>query len=88
NLRYDYSDPLGFRSLDESEVFHLRAFGSAGLRGLSPLMFARQTISASIAADEASNKLFANGVRPSGVLQVDQVLKKEQRQDLRDNVVG
>lgn len=88
NLRYDYSDPLGFRSLDESEVFHLRAFGSAGLRGMSPLMFARQTISASIAADEASNKLFANGVRPSGVLQVDQVLKKEQRQDLRENVVG
>ena len=88
NLRYDYSDPLGFRTLDEGDVWHLRAFGNAGLRGFSPLMFARQTISASIAADEVANKLFANGVRPSGVLKTAQVLKPEQRNDLRDNIVA
>jgi len=88
SLRYDYSDPLGFRSLDESAVFHLRAFGGGGLRGLSPLRFARQTISAALAADEVSNKLFANGVRPSGVLEAAQILKADQRKDLRENVVA
>ncbi|MBA9061695.1 HK97 family phage portal protein [Methylobacterium fujisawaense] len=87
-LVYDYADPLGVRSLGEADVFHLRAFGSDGLRGLSPLKFARQTVSAALAADEVSNKLFANGVRPSGVLQMDQVLKPEQRKDLRENVVA
>lgn len=87
-LAYDVADPLGARTLDETEVFHLRAFGNAGLRGFAPLAFARQTVAASIAADEAANSLFANGVRPSGVLQVDQVLKPDQRRDLRDNVVG
>lgn len=87
-LTYDYSDPLGLRTLDEADVFHLRAFGGAGLRGLSPLMFARQTISASIAADEVASKLFANGVRPSGVLESGKtVLKPEQRKDLLENVV-
>ncbi|MCJ2021245.1 phage portal protein [Methylobacterium sp. E-065] len=40
-LAYDYADPLGFRALGEADVFHLRAFGSDGLRGLSPLKFAR-----------------------------------------------
>lgn len=88
SLRYDYSDPRGFRTLGESEVWHLRAFGNAGLRGLSPLMYARQTISASIAADEASNKIFANGIRPSAVLQMDTILKPDQRKDIRENVVG
>lgn len=77
-----------FGVLDEADVFHFRAFGNAGLRGLSPLTFARQTVAASIAADEASNKLFANGVRPSGVLQTDQILKAEQRKDLRENIVA
>ena len=87
-LAYDYADPLGFRALGEADVFHLRAFGSDGLRGLSPLKFARQTVSAALAADEVSNKLFANGVRPSGVLQMDQVLKPDQRKDLRENVIA
>lgn len=87
-LAYVYADPAGQRVLDEDEVFHLRAFGNCGLRGFSPLMFARQTVGASIAADETANKLFANGVRPSGVLQVDQILKKDQREDLRANIVA
>lgn len=87
-LAYAYADPAGARVLDEAEVFHLRAFGNCGLRGFSPLLFARQTVGASIAADEASNKLFANGVRPSGVLQVDQILKADQRKDLRENIVA
>jgi HK97 family phage portal protein len=86
-IEYAYADPDGRRVLGETEVFHLRAFGGSGLRGLAPLMYARQTLSSAIAADEAAGKLFANGVRPSGVLEVAQTLKKEQRKDLRDNVV-
>ena len=87
-LAYVYADPSGTRILDEADVFHLRAFGNCGLRGFSPLMFARQTVGDSIAADESANRLFANGVRPSGVLQVDQILKADQRKDLRENIVA
>ncbi|SDA30041.1 phage portal protein, HK97 family [Methylobacterium sp. UNC378MF] len=54
----------------------------------APLRFARQTVSVALAADEVANKLFANGVRPSGLLQMDQVLKPDQRKDLRENVVA
>ena len=86
-LEYAYADPGGRRVLGEAEVFHVRAFGGSGLRGLSPLMYARQTLSSALAADEAAGKLFSNGVRPSGVLEVGQILKKDQRKDLRENVV-
>ncbi len=87
-LVYEYSDPRGLRSFTEDAIFHLRAFGGAGNRGLSPLRYARQTIGSAIAADEAAGKLFANGVRPSGVLEVGQVLKPDQRKDLKENIVA
>ena len=89
-IEYRYSDPFtrSVRILQEADVFHVRGFGNAGLVGLSPIAFARQTIGAAIAADEAAAKLFANGVRPSGTLQVDHVLKPEQRKDLRENIVA
>ncbi|XYD07435.1 phage portal protein [Methylobacterium sp. NMS12] len=84
--QYRYNDPVTrtVRILSEDDVFHVRGFGN----GLSPIAFARQTIGASIAADEAAGRLFANGVRPSGVLEVGQVLKPEQRKDLRENIVA
>lgn len=86
-IEFDYADPLGRRVLDESQVFHLRAFGGAGLRGLSPLRFARQTLGSAIAAEEVAGKLFANGIRPTGALEIANVLKPDQRKDLRENIV-
>lgn len=89
-LEYRYNDPIERRTrlLREEDVFHVRGFGNAGYLGLSPIAFARQTLGASIAADEAAGKLFANGTRPSGVLEVSQVLKADQRKDLRENIVA
>lgn len=89
-IDYRYNDPYlrQTRLLSEADVFHVRGFGNCGLTGLSPISYARQTIGAAVAADEVAGKLFANGVRPSGVLEVAQVLKPEQRKDLRENIVG
>lgn len=85
---YRYADRLGMRSYTEDEIFHVRGFGNAGDVGLSPITFARQTIGAAIAADEASARMFANGVRPSGVLEYDKVLTDQQRKDVRENILG
>ncbi|MDP1200287.1 phage portal protein, partial [Klebsiella pneumoniae] len=40
-----------------------------------------------MATDEASAKVLKNGMRPSGVLSMDQILKKEQRTEVRESMV-
>lgn len=87
-LEYRFSDRGRTRVLGEDDVFHVRGFGNGGDLGLSPLAYARQTIGIATAADEAAGKMYANGIRPSGVLQMDQILKPDQRKDVRENIVG
>lgn len=86
--RYRYHDPNGRRELSEDQVFHVRGFGNGGDVGLSPISFARHSLGTAKAADRTSAKMFANGIRPTGVLEMDQVLKPEQRQAVKDNIVA
>ncbi|WP_062206777.1 phage portal protein [Aureimonas sp. AU12] len=85
---YRYGDPKGRRELTEDEVMHVRGFGNGGDVGLSPILYGRQTLGAARAADKAAAKMFANGVRPSGVLEMSQILKPDQRKDIRENVIA
>lgn len=86
---YTYRDwPSGLsRNIDERDIMHIRAFSTNGIMGLSPISYARQTLGLAMATDEASAKVFKNGMRPSGVLSMDQILKKEQRNEVRDSMV-
>jgi HK97 family phage portal protein len=85
---YRYADPAGARTLREDQVFHVRGFGPAGDVGLSPISFARQSLGTAIAAEEHAGKMLANGFRPSLILKMAQILKPEQRTDIRENVIG
>ena len=86
---YTYCDwPSGTsRNIDERDIMHIRAFSTNGVMGLSPVSYARQTLGLAMATDEASAKVFKNGMRPSGVLSMDQILKKEQRNEVRESMV-
>lgn len=80
---FDWVDPDGKKyTLPEREVLHIKGFGIGGDLGLSPIAFARQTLGASMAADESAAKVFANGLQPSGFLEVAQELDKDQRAEL------
>lgn len=85
---YVHSDRDGRQVYDEDDIFHVRGFGSAGDVGLSPIAYARQSLGAAMAADEHAAALFANGVQPSGVLTIDQVLDADQRREVRENIVA
>lgn len=86
--RYRYHDDKGkVRELDEDDVFHVRGFGPGGDVGLSPIAYARYTLFGARMADRASAEIFATGNRQQGVLEVDQVLKPDQRKDLRENIL-
>lgn len=85
---YTYRDGAGggTRNIKDQNMMHIRAFSTNGVMGLSPVSYARQTLGMAMATDEASAKVFKNGMRPSGILSMEQVLKKEQRNEVRDSL--
>ncbi len=85
---YLYSDPKGRKVYTEDEVFHVRGFGGAGDVGLSPISFARQSLSTAMAAEEQAGAQFANGVRIDGFLQTDITLDADQRKQFKENIVA
>ncbi len=72
SLRYRVSDPKsGLRILLQDEIFHLRsAVAPSGLVGISPVTYARETIGLGLAAEEHGARMFSNGARPSGIIQI------------------
>lgn len=82
-LRYRWVWDGESYDLDESEVFHVRGFGGGPLGGLSVASYARESLGLALAADRAAASMFANGVRPSGVLQFEKWLDQDTRRDAR-----
>lgn len=70
-------------ALAEENVLHLKNLGN-GTIGLAKLEFMRSTTDEQAKAQTSASKLFGNSGKPTGLLMVDQVLKKEQRESLRE----
>lgn len=86
-LVYDVLDGTGGkRTLKADDVMHIRGFGIDGMCGLQPVMQAREIIGAATAANEASAKIFAQGMQVSGVLTAEAKLNPEQREQIRTNL--
>lgn len=83
-LTYKYQTrdgaPLRYRQKD---IFHLRALSVDGVRGLSVLEAARNSVGVSIKTEEHAAMLFSNGVRPSGVLMCEEELSQEAYERMR-----
>lgn len=86
DLVYHYTTQGGVKKYTEEEIFHLKGFGIDGLIGLSPISYARHTLGSAMSVDEASGKMFANGMRVGGALTMQQVLKKDQRDEIRESM--
>ncbi len=82
--RYSYSGMNSQKDLTQSDVWHVKGFGMDGFMGLSPLSVARQAMGLSVAAENYAGSFYANGGKPSGVLTIDKVLTKEQRDNVRE----
>ena len=65
------------------EIIHVIGFTRTGLRGLSPVEMAREAIGAGLAIDEYTNRFFANGAIPLGVLETDNELTDDAHGRLR-----
>jgi HK97 family phage portal protein len=91
-LEYRWTDASGPRVVPQGNMLHVRGFGGNPLGGLSPLAVCRMAFASALTIDRAASTVFANGVRPSGVLSAQQQLKPEQRdlleQLLQEKFVG
>ena len=65
NIRYRFVDRGKREDLPEDKVFHIRGFGSGGLRGLSPVAYARQTLAINEAIAASAGSTFKNGMKAS-----------------------
>jgi HK97 family phage portal protein len=70
--------------LDGADVIHLPCISLTGDVGLSPVSQMKQGIGLGIAAERAGASLFANGIRPAGMVTSDKALTPKQEEDLNE----
>lgn len=66
----------GYKDYPESDIFHLKGFGTTGLTGLSPITYGRNSLGNAMSVEQSVGSTFRNTIQPSGVLTTDQVLKQ------------
>lgn len=88
-VSYKYDNGTQQRDYSENDIWHIKLMGN-GIIGLSPLSYARNAIGIGLAADNSTNKIYKKGGKPAGVMTMPdgQVLKPDQRQQLRDSFKG
>lgn len=71
------------RQIARENMLHIPAFTLDGKVGLSAIRYGADVFGAAMAADDAANGTFQNGMMPTVAFKVDRVLKPEQRDDFR-----
>jgi len=87
DIRFKYQRPKGGTVyLSSREVFHFRhPVTLDGLRGVSLLEVAKETLGIATIAQRAAGKLFSNGSFAAGVLETDKTLGDDVHQRIRDD---
>ena len=83
-LTYRISNSTGEKIYKQSDIWHVKLFGS-GIVGLSPLAHAAQQASIAQATNAMVADLYKNGGKSAGVLKTGRILTKEQRDKTREN---
>lgn len=78
-IRNDENEAVDKRDFHKSEILHIVGLGFDGIIGLSPIAMAKNAIGMGIACDKYGAKFFANGARPSGVLEHPGTIKNPER---------
>lgn len=87
-LRYAFDDRGKREELPVDKVFHTRGFSFGGDMGLSPLAFARETLGAAMATDEAAARMYGSGMRATGLFTAPAEMTEAQRETFFKNYVA
>lgn len=74
------------RVIDQASMMHIPAFTLDGAMGVSPIVYGANVFGTAIATDKASAETFNSSLRSPGVITMDMVFKKEQREEIRKHV--
>lgn len=69
--------------IDESDIIHLTALSTDGLKGKSPIQVARESIGSSQAAQKFKGAFYKNGASNNGVLKVPGMLNPDAKEVIR-----
>lgn len=85
-LRFRYSTGIGqAREIDEADMFHTLGFSTNGRLGLSVISYGAGVFRSAISADTAASNTFDNGLMPTVAFTMEAVLKKDQRDEFRED---
>lgn len=76
---------MEYTSLD---LTHIPGFSYDGLRGLSPISVARNSLGTALASDRAAAAMFKNGLLLGGILSSKQTLNKTQSKKVTDGLMS
>lgn len=74
------------RPIRRENILHCKSFTLNGEVGISAIQYGRNSIGASLSADEASDEAFKDATRASGVINVDAMMKDTHRTEIRKHV--
>lgn len=80
---YTYTDGVNVNAYSADSIWHVKLLGN-GVKGMSPIQYAKNAISTAILAEEWAGNTVGNAGKPSGVLSYDKLLTKEQRVQLKE----
>lgn len=84
SIQYIFTRRDGTRVIyQQDEILHLMGLTLDGVKGVSPITYARETIGLSLAMEKQGASLFKNGARVSGVMKHPNKLGKEGMENLR-----
>lgn len=89
NETYGIGKKTGIRRISEKNMFHVRGKRMPECdRGISPVGILRNVLGSAMAGEKAGAKVYKGGLISTTLLSSDQVLKKEQREQLAASLKG
>lgn len=87
SITYIYNDAArGRTEFSEEDIFHSKGFSLDGRIGLSVVAYGAYSLGDTQAIEESSGRMYARGMSKTGVLKVEGVLNKEQREEFKNNI--
>lgn len=87
SVEYDYVSTNGRQTtFKQEDVFHLMSLSLDGVRGVTPITYARETIGLSIANERYGATMFKNGAQFPGYLSHPEKIGQEGRMNLKESL--
>lgn len=84
--RYQVQLPDGREDLPADEMLHVPGLGYDGLKGLSVIRYARESLGTAKAMDLFTGSFFGNGAKPGAILEVPARMDEKAQQNLAESL--